>query len=174
MLARDKHKKCHPIYMPRLPLVPPQLNSQQPPNGIRNGVGRRNFADQPQSPLRASSGYKFDLAFDRPVIREKETAAGNLHITAPDGAACKHLEVVMGAFGHFVGFCEDFVTVLHVHPVQPITLTQDSIGGPDLPFYFRSIQPGTVRLFTQVKIAGKDFFPRFVVKIQPLRDVAAE
>jgi len=54
-LAGDKHKKCHPIYMPRLPLVPPQLNSQQPPNGIRNGVGRRNVADQPPSPLRASS-----------------------------------------------------------------------------------------------------------------------
>jgi hypothetical protein len=30
-------------------------------------------------------GYRFDLAFDRPFIREKETAAGTLHITAPDG-----------------------------------------------------------------------------------------
>jgi Heavy metal binding domain len=119
-------------------------------------------------------GYKFDLAFDRPVIREKETAAGTLHVTAPDDAPCKQLEVVMGAFGHFVGFCEDFLTVLHVHPVQAATITPDSMGGPDLPFYFRSVEPGTVRLFTQVKIGGKDFFPRFIVKVQPLRDATPE
>ncbi len=80
----------------------------------------------------------------------------------------------MGAFGHFVGFREDFATVLHVHPFQAATLTQESMGGPDLPFYFRSVEPGTVRLFTQVKIDGKDLFPRFIVKVQPLRDPAAE
>ena len=130
--------------------------------------------DEPENRHAEIDGYNFDLSFDRPVIREKETAAGNLHITAPDGAACKHLEVVMGAFGHFVGFCEDFLTVLHVHPVQPATFPQESMGGPELPFYFRSVEPGTVRLFTQVKIDGKDLFPRFVVKVQPLRAAAAE
>jgi hypothetical protein len=130
--------------------------------------------DDPENRHAEIDGYKFDLKFDTPVIRQKETAAGNLHITAPDGTPCKRLEVVMGAFGHFVGFCEDFLTVLHVHPVQTATLTQDSLGGPDLPFYFRSVEPGTVRLFTQVKIDGKDLFPRFVVRVQPLRDTAAE
>ncbi|HET9419318.1 MAG TPA: heavy metal-binding domain-containing protein [Chthoniobacterales bacterium] len=130
--------------------------------------------NEPENRHTEIDGYKFDLAFDRPVVREKETAAGTLHITGPDGGPCKRLEIVMGAFGHFVGFCEDFLTVLHVHPVQAATLTPESMGGPDLPFYFRSIEPGTVRLFTQVKIDGKDFFPRFVLKVQPLRDAAAE
>jgi hypothetical protein len=130
--------------------------------------------DEPENRQAEMNGYKFDLTFERPVIREKETVFGNLHITARDGSPCERLEVVMGAFGHFVGFCEDFVTVLHVHPVQAAPLTQDSLGGPDLPFYFRSTEPGTVRLFTQVKIAGKDLFPRFVIKVQPLRDTPAE
>jgi len=130
--------------------------------------------NEPENRHAEIDGYKFDLAFDRRVIREKETAAGNLHITAPDGEPCKRLEIVMGAFGHFVGFREDFATVLHVHPVQAATPTQESMGGPDLPFYFRSVESGTVRLFTQVKIDGKDLFPRFIVKVQPLRDPAAE
>jgi hypothetical protein len=130
--------------------------------------------DEPENRHAEVDGYKFDLTFERPVVHQKETAAGNLHVTAPDGAPCKRLGVVMGAFGHFVGFCEDFLTVLHVHPVQTAALTEDSLGGPDLPFYFRSVEPGRVRLFTQVKIDGKDLFPRFVVKVQPLRDTAAE
>jgi Heavy metal binding domain len=130
--------------------------------------------NEPENRHAEIDGYKFDLAFDRPVIHEKETAAGTLHITAPDGVPCKRLETVMGAFGHFVGFCEDFVTVLHVHPAQPASSPQESMGGPDLPFFFRSVEAGTVRLFTQVKIDGKDLFPRFVVKVQSLREAPAE
>jgi len=128
--------------------------------------------NEPENRHAEIEGYKFELAFDRPLIREKETAAGSLHVTAPDGKPCKRLEIVMGAFGHFVAFCEDFSTVLHVHPVQPAVIAEGSMGGPDLPFYFRSIEPGTVRLFIQVKIKGEDLFPRFVVKVRPLRDVA--
>jgi hypothetical protein len=129
--------------------------------------------DEPENRHAEIDGYKFNLVFDRPVIHEKETVAGILHVTARDGRPCKRLQVVMGAFGHFVGFREDFSTVLHVHPVQPAPITAESMGGPDLPFYFRSSGAGTVRLFTQVKIEGKDLFPRFVIKIEPLRDVAA-
>ncbi len=129
--------------------------------------------DEPENRHAEIDGYKFNLAFDRPVIHEKETVSGNLHITAPDGGPCKRLQIVMGAFGHFVGFREDFSTVLHLHPVQPAPITEGSMGGADLPFYFRSSGAGTVRLFTQVKIEGKDLFPRFVIKIEPLRDVAA-
>ncbi len=74
----------------------------------------------------------------------------------------------MGAFGHFVGFREDFSTVLHTHPVGPPLLPADALRGPDLRFYFQSNQPSLVRFFAQVKIGGKDYFPRFVIKVQPL------
>ena len=75
----------------------------------------------------------------------------------------------MGAFGHFVGFSDDFATVLHLHPVGALITDPDALGGPELPFYFRSNKVGFVRLFAQVKIAGKDYFPRFVVRVDPLQ-----
>jgi hypothetical protein len=114
-------------------------------------------------------GYKFDLTFAKSLIHEKETVPGTLRVTAPDGQPFNKLEVVMGAFGHFVGFCDDFATVLHIHPVGSLIESPDLRGGPELPFYFRSNKPGLVRFFAQVKVGGKEVFPRFVVSVQPLQ-----
>jgi Heavy metal binding domain len=113
-------------------------------------------------------GYKFDLSFEKELIRERDTVAGKLRVTSPDGQPCNKLEVVMGAFGHFVGFGDDFGTVLHLHPTGPLITDTAARGGPELPFYFRSNATGVFRLFAQVKIEGKDFFPRFVLRVQPL------
>jgi len=121
-----------------------------------------------------AGGYKFRLSFDKAVLEAKSTVLGTLHVTGPDGEPCRKLEVVMGAFGHFVGFCEDYSTVLHIHPVGPeLDDLPDTRGGPDLHFYFRSNQPGLIRLFTQVQLDGKNLFPRFIVKVQP-RKLAAQ
>jgi hypothetical protein len=114
-------------------------------------------------------GYQFDLAFATQLIHERETVAAKLRVTQPDGEPCRKLGVVMGAFGHFVGFSDDFATVLHLHPVGPVITDPDALGGPELPFYFRSNKAGLVRLFAQVKISGKDYFPRFVVRVEPLQ-----
>jgi hypothetical protein len=118
-------------------------------------------------------GYKFDLSFENERIRERDTVAGKLRVTQPDDQPCNKLEVVMGAFGHFVGFGDDFGTVLHLHPVGPLITDTQARGGPELPFYFRSNKPGTFRLFAQVKINGKDFFPRFVLQVQPVQRLSS-
>jgi hypothetical protein len=107
-------------------------------------------------------GYKFDLSFEKDV-RERDTVAGKLRVTEPDGQPCKKLGVVMGAFGHFVGFGDDFATVLHLHPTGPLITDLEARSGPELPFYFRSKKTGLFRLFAQVRIEGKDYFPRFVL-----------
>jgi hypothetical protein len=114
-------------------------------------------------------GYKFDLSFEKQLIGERDTVAGKLRVTQPDGQPCDKLEVVMGAFAHFVGFADDFGTVLHLHPAGSLVTDTQSRGGPELPFYFRSNKPGLFRLFAQVKIDGKDFFPRFVLQVRPLQ-----
>ena len=114
-------------------------------------------------------GYKFELSFEKDVIHERETVAGKLRVTEPDGQPCKKLGVVMGAFGHFVGFGDEFVTLLHLHPTGPPITDPEARSGPELPFYFRSNKTGLFRLFAQVKIEGKDFFPRFVLRVQPLQ-----
>lgn len=150
---------------------------------VRTHVQQYSVADIPSStPRRAKlaengpenrhaeiDGYKFELSFEKDVIHERDTVAGKLRVTEPDGQPCKKLGVVMGAFGHFVGFADDFATVLHLHPVGPLITDPEARSGPELPFYFRSNKTGLFRLFAQVKIEGKDFFPRFVLRVQPLQ-----
>jgi rubrerythrin len=124
--------------------------------------------DEPENRHAEIDGYKFDLSFGKDVIHERDTVAGKLRVTQPDGQPCKKLGVVMGAFGHFVGFGDDFATVLHLHPTGPLITDPEARSGPELPFYFRSNKTGLFRLFAQVKIEDKDFFPRFVLRVQPL------
>jgi hypothetical protein len=144
---------------------------------VRTHVQQYSVADIPSSTPRQArlaeneaenrraeiDGYKFELSFEKDVIRERDTVAGKLRVTGPDGQPCKKLGVVMGAFGHFVGFGDDFATVLHLHPTGPLITDPEARSGPELPFYFRSKRTGLLRLFAQVKIEGKDFFPRFVL-----------
>jgi Heavy metal binding domain len=125
--------------------------------------------NEPENRHAEIDGYKFDLSFEKELIHERDTIAGKLRVTQPDGQPCNKLGVVMGAFGHFVGFGDDFATVLHLHPVGPLITDPEARGGPELSFYFRSNKTGLFRLFAQVKIDGKDFFPRFVLQVQPLQ-----
>jgi len=145
---------------------------------VRTHVQQYSVADIPSSTPRQAKlaeneaesrhvdidGYRFDLSFEKDVIRERDTVAGKLRVTGPDGQPCRKLGVVMGAFGHFVGFGDDFATVLHLHPTGPLITDPEARSGPELPFYFRSKRTGLVRLFAQVRIDGKDFFPRFVLR----------
>jgi rubrerythrin len=148
---------------------------------VRTHVQQYSVADIPSTTPRCASlaengpenrhaeidGYKFDLSFEKEPIHEKETVGGKLRVTQPDGQPCNKLGVVMGAFGHFVGFGDDFATVLHLHPIGPLITDEQARGGPELPFYFRANKPGVFRLFAQVRIDGKDFFPRFLLQVQP-------
>ena len=129
----------------------------------RTHVQQYSVADIPSNTPRQGKMAENEL------IHERETVAGKLRVTQPDGQPCNKLGVVMGAFGHFVGFGDDFATVLHLHPVGPLITDPEARGGPELPFYFRSNKTGPFRLFAQVKIDGKDFFPRFVLRVQPLQ-----
>jgi hypothetical protein len=153
-------------------LLPLQTHVQQysvadiPSNTPREGKMAEN---EPESRHAEIDGYKFDLSFEKEPIHERDTVAGKLRVTQPDGQPCNKLGVVMGAFGHFVGFGDDFATVLHLHPVGSLITDAEARGGPVLPFYFRSNKTGVFRLFAQVKIEGKDFFPRFVLRVQPLQ-----
>ena len=131
---------------------------------IPSGTARqaRLTENEPEDRHAEIDGYKFDLSFEKD-IRERETVAGKLRVTDPDGRPCNKLGVVMGAFGHFVAFGDDFATVLHLHPTGPLITDPEARSGPELRFYFRSKKTGLFRLFAQVRIEGKDFFPRFVL-----------
>ena len=153
-------------------LLPVQTHVQQysvadiPSSTSRQAKLAENEAENRHAEI---DGYKFELSFEKDVIHERDTVAGKLRVTEPDGRPCKKLGVVMGAFGHFVGFGDEFATVLHLHPTGPLITDPEARSGPELPFYFRSNKTGLFRLFAQVKIEGKDFFPRFVLRVQPLQ-----
>jgi rubrerythrin len=157
-------------------LLPVQTHVQQysvadiPSSTPRHGKMAEN---EPENRHAEIDGYKFDLSFEKALIQERDTVAGKLRVTQPDGQPCNKLGVVMGAFGHFVGFGDEFATVLHLHPVGPLITDPEARGGPELPFYFRSNKTGLIRLFAQVKIEGKDFFPRFVLRVQPLQHLSS-
>jgi hypothetical protein len=125
------------------------------------------LSDEPEVSEAEAQGYQFRLTFENPILLPKHTVLGRLQVTGPDGKPFDKLEVVMGAFGHFVGFCEDYSTVMHIHPVGPaLDDHPEARGGPELQFYFRANAPGLVRLFTQVQIDGKNLFPRFAVRVR--------
>jgi len=157
-------------------LLPARTHVQQysvidiPSSTPRQGEMAEN---EPENRHVEIDGYKFDLSFEKELIHERNTVAGKLRVTQPDGQPCNKLGVVMGAFGHFVGFGDDHLTVLHLHPVGPLITDPETHGGPELPFYFRSNKTGLIRLFAQVKIQGKDFFPRFVLRVQPLQRLSS-
>jgi rubrerythrin len=154
-------------------LLPVRTHVQQysvadiPSKAPRQGKMAEN---EPENRHAEIDGYKFDLSFEKELIHERVTVAGKLRVTQFDGQPCNKLGVVMGAFAHFVGFGDDFATVLHLHPVGPLITDPEARGGPELRFYFRSDKTGLIRLFAQVKIEDKDFFPRFVLRVQPAGD----
>ena len=68
----------------------------------------RLLPDEAENRHAEVNGYKFDLTFAKPMLQAKDTVAGNLRVLDSSGKPCDKLEVVMGAFGHLVGFGDDF------------------------------------------------------------------
>ncbi len=93
--------------------------------------------------------------------------AMNVTIHGPDGQPATHLEPVMNAFAHLVGFYDDYHTVVHVHPGGGDVLVPDARGGPTLGFVFFPPRPGFVRFYCQVMVKGEMIFAPFNMNVQP-------
>src|SRR5437762_14110518 len=70
------------------------------------------------------------IQFQQPV-KAGEVALGTLRVTQADGSGFTRLEPVMGAFAHLVGFHENHITVLHIHPEISQPLAPSDRGGPE-------------------------------------------
>ncbi len=112
-------------------------------------------------------GLRYKLSFDRDHLVEGEPATGMLDITdAATGAPFTKLEPVMATFGHFVGFHEDHVGILHIHPKGPDPVPQGTFGGPRLEFQFTPTKAGFFRFYTQVQVNGVSKFPMFALTFE--------
>ena len=118
--------------------------------------------DQSAAQVASVDGYKFELAAeggDR--LRKGEAKLVKVKVTAPDGKPASHLEPVMGAFAHGVGFPTDRSGVVHVHPMGKEPMTDSERGGPELSFHIVPEHAGYMKFFVQVQIGGEQKFAGF-------------
>lgn len=120
--------------------------------------------DKATSMTATVDGYIFTLALDG-VPKGGSPVMGNVTVTK-DGQPFTGLEPVMGAFAHVVGFTEDYNSVLHVHPMGEEPTSDAERGGPKLEFHIEPEKAGFVKLFTQVRIGGKDIFVPFGITVK--------
>ncbi|NDC57199.1 MAG: hypothetical protein EBZ69_10435 [Alphaproteobacteria bacterium] len=120
--------------------------------------------DKATSMMATVDGYTFTLALDGEP-KAGSPVMGNVTVTK-DGQPFTGLEPVMGAFAHVVGFTEDYNSVLHVHPMGKEPTNDAERGGPKLEFHIEPEKAGFVKLFTQVRIGGKDIFAPFGITVK--------
>ncbi len=120
--------------------------------------------DKATSMMATVDGYTFTLALDGEP-KAGSPVMGNVTVTK-DGQPFTGLEPVMGAFAHVVGFTEDYNSVLHVHPMGKEPTSDAERGGPKLEFHIEPEKAGFVKLFTQVRIGGKDIFAPFGITVK--------
>jgi hypothetical protein len=112
-------------------------------------------------------GLTYQLLLSEPAVKAGKAVRARVRVTYPDGRPFTGLEPVMGAFGHLVGFTDNRRTVLHSHPLGIEPTSDAERGGPELPFYIYSVNPGFIRLFAQVQIGGVAKFAEFGLVVQP-------
>ena len=113
------------------------------------------------------AGRDYELILPTNGIEAARSATARLRITEHDGRSVTNLEPLMAAFAHIVGFHEDRMTILHMHPSGAPVLDSNVRGGPELEFQIFSLKSGYVRLFAQVQIAGESHFAAFTIGIKP-------
>jgi hypothetical protein len=111
-------------------------------------------------------GLHYTMQFQNPV-KAGEVALGTLRVTQSNGSGFTRLEPVMGTFAHLVGFHENHITVLHIHPEVARTPAPGDHGGPDLHFRLFAPMPGFFRLFAQIQRDGFQQFAPFAVNVAP-------
>lgn len=108
-------------------------------------------------------GFRFALALDREPPRINELAELRLSVLRPDGAPAA-LDEIMGARAHVVAFDLGRTGFAHLHPMP--AAGGESAGAP-LRFQLSLADPGTYRLWAQVKIDGRERFAPFTLSVRP-------
>lgn len=125
------------------------------------------FTNREVKTVATVDGLKYELTFEKPIIKVGEAALGKLKITTSEGKVFTQLEPVMGAYAHIVGFSDDYKSIAHIHPMgeEPTKPTDRGVG--ELKFHLLPSQPGIMRLFAQVQINGVNKFADFTLEIKP-------
>lgn len=107
---------------------------------------------------------RFVLALDREPPRINEMAELRLGVQRLSGDPV-HLEEIMGARAHVVAFDLSRSGFAHLHPIPP----QPGEAADEAPLRFQLSlnDPGTYRLWAQVRIEGREVFAPFTLSVRP-------
>jgi hypothetical protein len=89
-------------------------------------------------------------------------------VDAATGAPVSDIEPYLGAWGHSLLISEDTSHVVHAHPSEHVHAGADAKGGgPELTFKAILPEPGTYRIWTQIKRGGDVSTAVFTVAVAP-------
>lgn len=128
------------------------------------GVASDKAAATPDTRRAVVDDLHFELTLSREPARASETTELQLTVRAADGSPAA-LEEIMGAHAHVVAFDAARSGFAHLHPLSGTSLT-DPADAP-LRFQLNLTEPGTYRLWAQVKVRGRERFAPFVLTIRP-------
>lgn len=111
-------------------------------------------------------GLRFQVSMES-TLRAGQSTRVRLAIVDAQGRPFTHLEPLMGAFAHVVGFNPGATTMMHVHPDGAEPTTLDARGGPTLAFTLEPEVAGPQRLFVQVKANGREITAPFTLVVAP-------
>ncbi|WP_395751936.1 hypothetical protein [Prosthecobacter sp.] len=146
------------------------------------GVQELPFTDLPSSGAAGSvtdkgtkftsqvDGFSFVLtlgAGNGEPLKANQARRMDIMVTDAEGKPVTHLEPVMNAFAHLVGFYDDYRTVVHLHPTGGDVVDLAARGGPGLSFMFFPPRAGFIRLYCQVSVNGRMLFAPFNVNVAP-------
>lgn len=105
------------------------------------------------------------VVFQTRTVKAGMPVNAEVRLTDADGKPLADLEPVMGAYGHIVGFYEDFKAVAHMHPMGAEPEKPEDRGASPVKFMLHPDHPGYLKYFVQIRRGGKDIFLPFGLEI---------
>ncbi len=118
---------------------------------------------QPSSLASSVNGMDFKLVADKPLVTGDATM---LNLTVSKGGKpVTRLEPIMGAYAHMVAFHDDYKTLMHIHPMGAEPTLATDRGGPTLGFHVEPEKAGTLHIFVQAIVDGKEMVVPFILNV---------
>lgn len=125
--------------------------------------GEKTAAPRALSGRFEEDGLVYTLTPENRPLRAGEDAVIHLRV-APIGGKRVEFAPIMGSYAHLVAFQRGRHGFAHLHPRNPFLRDHDPLD-PDLDFSIHLDQPGTYRLWAQVKINGRERIVPFDLEV---------
>ncbi len=111
-------------------------------------------------------GVKAAVTFDQKTFKVGSATHGEITLTDDKGDKLTDLQPVMGAYGHIVGFYDDFATTAHMHPLGAEPKKPADRGASPLTFMLHPMRAGYMKYFVQIRRGDRDIFLPFGLTVE--------